>query len=161
MTMKTSMVQVTETQRRLLAAWARAGTTPQRVATRASIVLRSAEGDSVRAIADQLRVNPRTVMLWQRRFKADGTECLWRDAPGRGRKPTLRPDAVTRLRGLLASPPPDGRRWSVRRLAEATGLSPSSVHRISAAERRAPKAAGHRRRKRHLFVSAAADDMPL
>jgi transposase len=123
-------LQVTESDRRRLAAWVRAGTTPQRVTRRARIVLLAAEGRSVRAIAEALGVSERTVMLWRRRYEEHGADALRRDAPGRGRKPSLPREAASRVRALLATDPPEGGRWTIRRLAEATALSRASVHRI-------------------------------
>lgn len=116
--------------RQQLVAWTRAGTTPQRVAMRARIVLLAADGLSTRAIAARLKVSPHTAVLWRQRYDQEGPPALWKDAPGRGRKPSIRPEAAARVRALLAAVPPDGRRWSIRRLAEATGLSRAAVHRI-------------------------------
>jgi hypothetical protein len=52
------------------------------------------------------------------------------DAPGRGRKVTVTADADARVRVLLATPPPAARRWTVRSLATALGISRASVHRV-------------------------------
>jgi transposase len=123
-------LRLTDVHRKLLNNWARAGTTPQRVARRANAVLLAAEGLSARAIAKRLRISPRTAVLWTRRYIQGGHEALRRDAPGRGRRPSLDPDAVSRVRALVKTTAPDGGRWSIRRLAKATGLSPASVHRI-------------------------------
>jgi transposase len=122
-------LRVTESDRQLLRTWIRAGTTPQRVARRARIVLLSAEGCSSREIAQRLGVSTHTVSLWCRRFQAGGSVALMRDAPGRGRKVTVTADADARVRVLLASPPPAAR-WTVRSLAAALGISRASVHRV-------------------------------
>jgi transposase len=123
-------LKVSTADRSRLESWVRAGTTPQRVAQRARIVLLAAGGASARAIARRLHVNPRTAMLWRRRYQGEGTETLWRDAPGRGRRPTIDPTASSRVLELLTTRPADGGRWSIRLLANATGLSRASVHRI-------------------------------
>jgi transposase len=123
-------LRLTDAHRKLLRSWARAGTTPQRVARRAAVVLLAADGLSARSIAKQLRISPRTATLWLGRYVQGGHEALWRDAPGRGRRPSIDPDAVSRVRALVKTAAPDGGRWSIRRLAKATGLSPASVHRI-------------------------------
>lgn len=129
MTRRANPFDLTHEQRRLLETWVRAGTTPQRVARRAHIVLLTADGLSARAVAQRLGVSPNTVALWQRRFQQDGAEALLRDAPGRGPKAKLADDARARIRGLLASVPATGR-WTIRRIAQATGISRASVHRI-------------------------------
>jgi len=121
---------MSDTQRRLLASWIRAGTTPQRVVRRARIVLLAADALSMRTIAQQMQVTPRTVALWRGRFEDHGPEALCQDAPGRGRKRSMTNQAATRLRELMAAPPSSGDRWSIRKLAKATGFSRASVHRI-------------------------------
>jgi transposase len=100
------------------------------VATRARIVLLAANGQSTRRTARRLGVNPRTVMLWRRRYREHGAHSLWRDAPGRGRKATIDAAAIAHVHATLSTTPPDGVRWTIRRLAVATGLSRASVHRI-------------------------------
>lgn len=103
---------------------------PRRVATRARIVLLAGDGRSKRAIAKELRVSTHTVVLWRRRFLAGGVENLLRDAPGRGRTATVTVgETAARLLTLAATPPSRGR-WTVRRLAEAAGVSRASTHRI-------------------------------
>jgi len=124
-----TILDVSDSDRRLLSNWVRAGTTPQRVARRARIVLLSADGCSTRAIARRLAVSTHTVGLWRRRFQAGGPSALQRDAPGRGRKASVTADAHARVRTLLATPPPAGR-WTVRALAIAIGISRASLHRV-------------------------------
>jgi transposase len=161
--MKRGTVHVSEAHRRLLTAWIRAGTTPQRVARRARIVLLSADGKSVRAITAMLHVSPRTVMLWQRRYHETGPTTLWRDAPGRGRKPGIPADAASQVQALLATTPSGGGRWTIRRLAKVTGLSRASVHRIvRASEPEATAESSSRKRRRQTFAHAVATpDIPL
>ena len=48
--------------------WVTAHGTPQQVALRCQIVLAAAEGQSDVAIAEQLSVNRKTVVLWRTRF---------------------------------------------------------------------------------------------
>jgi len=123
-------VKMSDTDRQLLGSWIRAGTTPQRVVTRARIVVLASDGLSARAIAQRLQIAPRTATLWRRRFEQHGAQGLWRDAPGRGRKRSIGIDAVSRVHATLQTPPPHGERWSIRALAHATGLSRAAVHRI-------------------------------
>ena len=122
-------IRITDGDRQLLRAWILAGTTPQRIVRRAQIVLLATEGCSSREIASRLGVSTHTVSLWRRRFQTGGSLALTRDAPGRGRKVTVTANADSRLRTLLATPPPAGR-WTVRSLATAMGISRASVHRV-------------------------------
>jgi transposase len=123
-------LELTLADRRLLESWVRAGTTPQRVARRARIILHAADGFPSRTISQRLSVSPHTVDLWRERFSKGGPKSLQRDAPGRGRRPAYATEPIEWLLRLLRTPREDGRRWTVRLLAEATGLSRASVHRL-------------------------------
>jgi transposase len=122
-------LRVTDSDRRILSGWIRAGTTPQRVVRRARVVLLAADGCSAREIARRLGVSTHTVSLWRRRYHAGGPPALLRDAPGRGRKATVTATAVARVRALLATSPAAGR-WTVRSIATAIGISRASAHRV-------------------------------
>src|SRR5438132_13224690 len=67
--------------------WTAAHGTPQQVALRCRIVLAAAAGESDVSIAQRFSVNRNTVILWRKRFGAQGLDGLWDVAPGRGRKP--------------------------------------------------------------------------
>ncbi len=67
--------------------WVDARGTPQQVVLRCRIVLAAAEGQSDLAIAEELSVNRKTVMLWRNRFFEQRLDGLWEIAAGRGRKP--------------------------------------------------------------------------
>jgi transposase len=103
---------------------------PQQQALRARIVLRASEGATNTQIAHELGVSLPTVGLWRRNFCERGLEGL-RDAPRSGRPRRVDDDQVQRVLAKTLQPPPDATtHWSVRRLAQATGISPSTVHRI-------------------------------
>ena len=97
---------------------------------RARIVLRAADGASNTEIAREIGVSLPTVGLWRRNFaerRMDGLET----APRSGRPREISDDEVQRVLAKTLEPPPDGStHWSVRRLAAATGISSSTVHRI-------------------------------
>jgi transposase len=122
-------MRLTEADRRLLRSWTRSGTVPHRVVRRAHIVLLAADGLSAPAIARRLNVHFRTARLWSRRYVDGGARALWHDTPGRGRPRRLDDEAAAHLQRLLSTTPGDGR-WTIRRLAAASGLSRSSVHRL-------------------------------
>lgn len=53
------------------------------------------------------------------------------DAPRSGRPHTIDDDGIQRVLAMTPEAPPDGStQWSVRRLATATGISPTTVHRM-------------------------------
>src|SRR5450631_177618 len=77
--------------------WVSAHGTPQQVALRCRIVLAAAEGHSDVAIAQQLDINRKTVMLWRQRFCAERLDGLWEIASGRGRKPSYDLDKISTI----------------------------------------------------------------
>jgi transposase len=109
---------------------ARAGRTEQRLATRARIVLRAAEGQPNNRIAAELDVAPMTVLLWRRRFERGRVAGL-RDARRPGRERTYGRAERDRAIALTLSEPPRGlSHWSSRRLAREVGMSTRTVQRI-------------------------------
>ncbi|HSW43598.1 MAG TPA: IS630 family transposase [Patescibacteria group bacterium] len=121
---------INEPERAELRALARAGRTEQRIASRARIVLRAADGRPNRAIAAELGVSPMTVLLWRRRFERERLPGL-RDAARPGREPTYGREERDRVIARTLEPPPDGTtHWSARRMAARTGISITTVQRI-------------------------------
>jgi transposase len=121
---------MSDAERASLRALARAGTTQQRLATRARIVLRAGDGVASDRIAAELGVDKMTVLLWRRRFGAARVAGL-RDAPRPGRVPTYDRAARDRVIALTLEPPADGTtHWSARRMAARTGISITTIQRI-------------------------------
>ena len=118
-------------ERQQLQQWAAAHGTPQQVALRCRIVLASADGQSDVAIAEQLAVNRKTVMLWRRRFQEGRLDALWEVAPGRGRKPRYDLDKIAAFVDATLQSKPEGMtHWSCRTLARSQGVSKSTVNNI-------------------------------
>jgi transposase-like protein len=67
--MKTEGFEVKAEDREVLESWLRSKTIPQALGMRARVVLLSAQGSSLRAIAQQLGLTERTVCLWRRRYQ--------------------------------------------------------------------------------------------
>ena len=124
-----STVALTPEERAELQRRARSSTTTQRDALRARIVLLRAEGRSEAEVAATTAVSTNTVSLWSRRFELSGLEGL-RDAPGRGRKPSLPESKVRQVITRVTQPPIGRQRWSTRSMASAVGISHQSVHTI-------------------------------
>ena len=111
--------------------WLAAQGTPQQVALRIRIVLAAAEGHSDTAIAAQLQINRKTVILWRRRMAEEGLESLWEIAPGRGRKPVYGADKIKALvEATLQTKPKGMTQWSCRLMAKNQGVSKSTVSNI-------------------------------
>ena len=123
-------IKLSGDEQRRLRAVLRTPSASQQQALRARIVLRAAEGATNTEIAAEAGVSLPTVGLWRRSFSERGLDGL-RDAPRSGRPREIDDDQVQRVLALTLEPPPDGTtQWSVRRLAAATGLSATTVHRI-------------------------------
>ena len=120
---------VNSKQKDLLAHWSEAQTTPQQVAKRCRIILLKATGSTDEEIAEEVGVNRHTCRLWRQRFVEAGPDGLWEVKAGRGRKPTTGL-AEKIIRATLETKPKAQTHWSTRGLAEAHGVSASTVCRI-------------------------------
>ncbi len=127
--MKTAGFEASETDRAELASWLRLKRLPQALGVRARIVALSAEGHTLREIAERLGVTQRTVCLWRRRYQGEGLAGL------RSRHRSGRPRRINRRKELAVvaatmRPPKTATHWSARRLAKEVGVSFMTVHRI-------------------------------
>jgi transposase len=124
-------VMVTEEQRTQLQRWARGRSTPARLVLRAKIVLLAAEGKRNDEIATELGCTRRTVGTWRRRFVDAGIAGIEKDAPRPGRDPAVRKKAAAKiLRKTTQEKPTAATHWSTRTMAEAVGVSHSTVQRV-------------------------------
>jgi transposase len=122
-------VEVSGADRAELEAWLRTQSIPQALATRARIVLGSAAGESVRALARRLGVTQTTVCLWRRRYRSAGLGGL-RTMPRAGRPREITAAKERAVLSATLRKPKAATHWSTRRLAKEVGLSRASVHRI-------------------------------
>ena len=105
--------------------------TPQQVVLRCRMVLAAAAGQTNLGIAAALQVDVKTVALWRGRFAEAGLEGLWEIASGRGRKPTHSPDKIKAIvHATLTTKPQGMTQWSCRQMAQAQGVSKSTVSNI-------------------------------
>lgn len=75
--------------------------------------------------------NRNTVRLWRERFNTQGLQALWEIALGRGRKPVYDSTRVKEvIDATLQSKPKGSTQWSCRTMAEAQGMSKSTVNNI-------------------------------
>ena len=116
-----------ELQRRI-----KATTVAVRDRQRAEIVVLSAAGISQDQIASRVGVSRVTVNHWCQRFVANRLAGL-EDAAGRGRKPSLPPEAVRMVLDTAVTPPDALGRWSCRTMALKAGVSKATVQRLWAA----------------------------
>ncbi|MDP3062397.1 MAG: helix-turn-helix domain-containing protein, partial [Chloroflexota bacterium] len=85
----------------------RNGTTEQRLAQRARMVLEAAAGKTTKEVAALLTTRPATVSKWRVRFARERLAGLM-DAPGRGRRRRYGESAERRILAQLDEPPPNG-----------------------------------------------------
>jgi transposase len=131
--------QLSASEKKQLRQWINAHGTPQQVALRCRIVLAHSEGHSDGAIADELSINRKTVMLWRNRFAEQRLDGLWEIAPGRGRKPIYDNDKIAAVvKATLETKPSGMTHWSCRSLAESQGISKSTVNTIWQAHKLQP-----------------------
>ena len=105
--------------------------TPRKLAWRAGIVLATADGQGTVEIMRQTGMSKPTVWRWQERYLEEGVAGLRRDKTRPSRVPPL--PRETRLRVIaktVQETPPNATHWSRATMAEAVGISPSSVGRI-------------------------------
>lgn len=111
--------------------WATAQGTPQQVALRCRIVLAALAGEDNVSIAQEQGVSRPTVQLWRKRVHEGGIGEVWKIAPGRGRKPQYAQAKLDRIiQATLQSKPKGMTHWSCRLMAEAQGVSKSTVNRL-------------------------------
>ena len=104
---------------------------PQKHVWRAKIVLLTAEGHGTAEIMQATGKAKTVIWRWQERFREEGATGLWRDKTRRSRIPPLRPEVAERVVAMtLAAPPREASHWTGAAMAEAAGISVSSVQRI-------------------------------
>src|SRR5437899_5658225 len=122
---------LSDNDREQIGRWLNAHGTPQQVALRSRIVLAAAAAQSDMAIANELAINRKTVMLWRTRFAERGLTSLWEIAPGRGRKPTYDGAKIKAIVDTTLQTKPKGMtHWSCRLMAARQGVSKSTVSNI-------------------------------
>ncbi len=129
-------IDLSEAERETLQSWLRAGSTEQRHAERARMILAAGEGVGTMDIARQLGTRPARVAKWRIRFARDRLAGL-ADAPRPGARPRYGPDTTKRILALLDQPAPAGHAsWTGALLAAALGdVSAVHVWRVLAAQR--------------------------
>lgn len=121
---------IAPSERDTLLRWNRRRRTAQGLALRSRIVLECARGRPNSVVAKELGVIPATVGKWRRRFVDKRLDGLL-DEPRPGAPRRISDNDVERvIVTTLESTPRDATHWSVRSMAEATGMTPTAIHRI-------------------------------
>src|SRR5215203_7406285 len=142
--------------------WARRRTSAQALALRSRIVLACAEGLDNKQVAARERVTQQTVGKWRARFvqlRLDGLS----DDPRPGRPPSVTAEQVEDVVvATLESTPANATHWSRAKMAQRSGLSPSTIGRIwRTFELKPHRAATFRLSNDPLFVEKVFDVVGL
>ena len=131
MVRRATPITLTEEERRALEVCVRGGTTEQRLAQRARIVLECAAGRTTEEIARSLQLRPATVNKWRTRF-ARGRIGKLLDAPRPGKARVYDRATEKRILAQLDEPPPGGyTTWTGPLVAKALGdVSTHHVWRV-------------------------------
>lgn len=124
-----SIIELADGEKQELQRRVKASTTSKRDSLRAAIVLQRARGLKQVRVAEQLGVSVVCVNKWSQRFEQQGLAGLL-DKKGRGRPISLPERKIAQVITQATKPPKPRKRWSVRTMAKAVGISPDSVHRI-------------------------------
>ena len=124
-------IVLTDEEHDQLTGWTRQGTTEQRLAQRARIVLAGAAGKTTKEIASQMRLRQATVSKWRTRFRKERLAGLV-DSPRSGKPPRYDEDTERRILAKLDEAPPEGyTTWTGGLVAKALGdVSAHQVWRV-------------------------------
>lgn len=132
------LLRITDEQRNELSKWAASRTLPAGDVFRARLILALADGATYEQIMTSLRTSAPTISRWKRRFEQDGIDGL--DPRHKGSRPRVADAALqAKIARKTQQKPADGStHWSCRKMAEALGLSKSTVQRVWAQMRLKP-----------------------
>src|SRR5579859_3618112 len=135
---KPEVLSLTEEQRIELTGWAQSRTLPAGDVFRARLILALAEGRSYGQIMATLQTTAPAISRWKQRFEEQGMPGL--EPRHKGSQPRVANAAVqARIARKTQQKPPDGStHWSCRKMAEALGVSKSTVQRVWAQARLKP-----------------------
>src|SRR6195256_5973614 len=124
-------VTVSRSDRRRLQALVADRNASQKHVWRAEIVLLTADGLGTNEIMRRTAKSKTCVWRWQERFMEEGFEGLLRDKTRPSRIEPLKADVAERVVAMtLTEPPGETTHWTGAMMAEAIGISVSSVQRI-------------------------------
>ena len=107
------------------------GNTPQKHVRRARIVRLAGDGVGTDEIQRRLGVSKPTIRRWRTRYVEAGVDGLCLDKTRPPGKAPLASDVVMRvIEKTKTETPPDATHWSLRTMAKAVGIAPSSVQAI-------------------------------
>jgi len=114
-----SVVRLSRQEQQELRGLLQSGLQPVRTVLRALALRQLSEGKTVRQVAKNVALTPKTVWLTSQRFRQGGLERALYERPRPGKAALLDAQHRQRIVALVCGPPPEGRaRWTVRLLTE-------------------------------------------
>jgi putative transposase len=114
-----SRVQLSKPERQELLRLLQSGLQPVRTILRALALRQISEGETVRQVAKNLGLTPKTVWLTSQRYRQGGLQRALYERPRPGKAALLDHQQRQRIVALACGPPPSGRsRWTIRLLTE-------------------------------------------
>ena len=124
-------LSLSDAVRKQLVALGRHRSSPRFIVLRINIILGAAEGLANRVLARKLATSVPTVLLWRKRFEADGIAGLLEDRPRSGRPKRISEQREAAIvEATMKTTPQDATQWSVRAMAAAQKVSSATVQRI-------------------------------
>lgn len=121
---------LSELQREELESVARSRSLPHGLVRRAKIILLSSNGLTNKAIGERIGMSNWMVGEWRKRYLRQGVTGLY-DEPRPGGPRSIEDEEIASLiRKTLGEAPKNATHWTCRGLAEATGVSKSTVQRV-------------------------------
>ena len=112
-------IRLTKQEQQELRRLLQSGLQPVRTVLRALALRQLAEGQTVREVAKNVALTPKTVWLTSQRFQQGGLERALYERPRPGKAALLSTVDRQRIVALACGPAPEGRaRWTVRLLTE-------------------------------------------
>lgn len=127
---KTSKIELSAEEEKVLSNWSNSRSLPESQVKRAKMILLCAQAVPLKEICSRLDTSYSTLGLWRKRFMADRLEGL-SDEYRSGRDRTYDEEKVAELlKKTLETKPEGSTHWSCRTMAEASGISASTINRI-------------------------------
>jgi transposase len=130
MARKPDIIILADADRQTLEVVLRSHKTPQSRALRASIVLKSGDGETVEAIAASLGTSTKSVYKWRNRFIESGIDGLF-DLPRSGQPKKLTGEKIKEVLTMTVDLiPHEATHWSTRLMAKYAGITTWQVRQI-------------------------------
>ncbi|WP_067519080.1 IS630 family transposase [Endozoicomonas ascidiicola] len=121
-------ISLSEQEQKLLKRLSSSNKSSVRIARRSKIILLAADGKTNLEIAEALNIERGQVSRWRVRYVAEGFRGIEKDLPRGGRNKQINATEIVRL--TTQTKPDNATHWSTRSMAEAAGISATSVRRI-------------------------------